>query len=266
MVGEDYGEGASIMQERTHAFAMKSQIWLLDPRPDLPTLVRMVEQGFELSEASQSPVMFMMRIRACHMFGRFTAHDNRRPAFTARDALASPQRTYDKIILPPSTFAQEREKITDRWPAAVKFIMENQLNELRGGDVADVGIIVQGGLYNTLLRSLERLGLADVFGESRIPLYVLNVTYPLIPDEVHRFAAGKRVVLIVEEGQPEYLEQALAHMLVSAGSATRIVGKGPFPHGRRIHGRRGDRRIARVSSGNTPRHYCRRRRRCRNQH
>ena len=34
IVGEDYGEGSSIMQERTHAFAMKSQMWLLDPRPD----------------------------------------------------------------------------------------------------------------------------------------------------------------------------------------------------------------------------------------
>jgi indolepyruvate ferredoxin oxidoreductase alpha subunit len=33
IVGEDYGEGSSIMQERTHAFAMKSQMWLLDPRP-----------------------------------------------------------------------------------------------------------------------------------------------------------------------------------------------------------------------------------------
>src|SRR5579875_3505723 len=31
ILGEDYGEGSSIMQERSHAFAMKSQIWLLDP-------------------------------------------------------------------------------------------------------------------------------------------------------------------------------------------------------------------------------------------
>ena len=36
IVGEDYGEGSSIMQERSHAFAMKSQMWLLDPRPNLP--------------------------------------------------------------------------------------------------------------------------------------------------------------------------------------------------------------------------------------
>src|ERR1700739_1386287 len=42
ILGEDYGEGASIMQERTHAFAMKSQIWLLDPRPQLPAVRRAV--------------------------------------------------------------------------------------------------------------------------------------------------------------------------------------------------------------------------------
>ena len=30
IVGEDYGEGSSIMQERSHAFAMKSQIWLME--------------------------------------------------------------------------------------------------------------------------------------------------------------------------------------------------------------------------------------------
>src|ERR1700761_8268801 len=76
VIGEDYGEGASIIQERSHAFAMKSQMWLLDPRPNLPTIVNMVERGFELSEASNTPVMLELRIRACHMHGRFLAKDN----------------------------------------------------------------------------------------------------------------------------------------------------------------------------------------------
>src|SRR5579864_8257281 len=78
IIGEDYGEGASVIQERTHAFAMKSSIWLLDPRPDLPTIVRMVEKGFELSEAIHAPVMMELRIRACHVSGEFVAKDNRR--------------------------------------------------------------------------------------------------------------------------------------------------------------------------------------------
>src|SRR6201997_1032782 len=148
VVGEDYGEGASIMQERTHAFAMKSQMWLLDPRPHLPDIVRAVEQGFELSEASHTPVMLMLRIRACHVYGHFTAKDNMRPAFSAADALQSPSRDYGRIILPPSTYAQEREKIEQRFPAAVRFVAEQELNDFCYGDAGDIGIVLQGGLYN----------------------------------------------------------------------------------------------------------------------
>ena len=76
VVGEDYGEGASVIQERSHAFALKSSIWLLDPRPDLPQIVKMVEKSFELSEASNTPVMMELRIRACHVFGSFETKDN----------------------------------------------------------------------------------------------------------------------------------------------------------------------------------------------
>src|SRR5690606_388893 len=65
IVGEDYGEGASVIQERTHAYAMKSSMWLLDPRPDLPTIVRMTEEAFALSESSSTPVFMELRIRAC---------------------------------------------------------------------------------------------------------------------------------------------------------------------------------------------------------
>ena len=229
ILGEDYGEGASIMQERTHAFAMKSQIWLLDPRPHLPEIVRAVEQGFELSEASNTPVMLMLRIRACHVYGRFTAQDNRRPAFSGADALAHPVRDYGRIILPPSTYAQEREKIHTRLPAAQHFIVERRLNEMMQGADGDVGIVVQGGLYNNTLRALELLGRADAFGSSQVPLYVLNVTYPLIPGEWERFCSGKRAVLVIEEGQPEYIEQSANQILRKRDIPARLIGKDVLP-------------------------------------
>src|SRR3954467_7181454 len=75
VLGEDYGEGSSIIQERSHAFAMKSQMWLLDPRPNLPKMVEMVEKAFQLSEASSTPVMLELRIRACHVQGSFVTKD-----------------------------------------------------------------------------------------------------------------------------------------------------------------------------------------------
>jgi indolepyruvate ferredoxin oxidoreductase alpha subunit len=229
IVGEDYGEGSSIMQERSHAFAMKSQIWLLDPRPNLPSIVDAVEKAFDLSEASHTPVMLELRVRACHLYGSFAAKDNVRPDFTTAIAQNNPSRDVDRIVLPPASFLHEREKIAQRLPAAVKFITEHRLNEFLGGATGEVGIIVQGGLYNTLMRSLELLGLADSFGRTEIPIYVLNVTYPLIPDEVVGFCLDKKAVLIVEEGQPDFIEQALNSILRRADVRARVVGKDVLP-------------------------------------
>jgi indolepyruvate ferredoxin oxidoreductase, alpha subunit len=229
IIGEDYGEGSSIMQERTHAFAMKSQIWLLDPRPNLPSIVNMVEKGFALSEASHTPVMLELRIRACHVHGRFIAKDNVRPSYGPKDAMEHPRRDVGRIVLPPASYLQEQEKIHERLPAARAFIVKNRLNEIVADGAQDVGIILQGGMYNGLIRALQLMGLSDGFGNSRIPLYVLNVTYPLVEEEVTRFCAGKRAVLMVEEGQPEFLEQALNAILRRADIPTRVHGKDMLP-------------------------------------
>jgi indolepyruvate ferredoxin oxidoreductase alpha subunit len=229
VVGEDYGEGSSIMQERGHAFAMKSQIWLLDPRPNLPSIVQSVKQGFALSEASHTPVMLQLRVRACHVHGEFMAADYVKPAFTVRDALAHPQRDVSRIVLPPASFLHEQEKVNQRWPAAVRFIEEQGLNEFFADGADDIGIVVQGGSYNTLLRALARLGLADVYGNSRVPLYVMNVAYPVIDSEVRRFCEGKRAVLMVEEGQPNFIEQNIATILRQAGCTTVLHGKDLLP-------------------------------------
>jgi indolepyruvate ferredoxin oxidoreductase alpha subunit len=230
VLGEDYGEGASIIQERSHAFAMKSQMWLLDPRPNLPKIVETVEKAFELSEASNTPVLLELRIRACHVQGEFKAKANRAAPFSRRNFIETPEFDFGRISLPPSTYAQEKHKIDVRWPAAVRFIQEHALNEVFAGDANDVGILCQGGMYNVTIRSLQQLGLADAFGESRIPIYCMNVTYPMVPEEVTAFCSGKRAVLIVEESQPAYIEDGIQAMLRRAGnSATTILGKGLLP-------------------------------------
>ncbi len=228
IIGEDYGEGSSIMQERTYAFAAKSQIWLLDPRPDLPSIVKAVGDGFALSEASNTPVMLELRIRACHVYGAFEARDNRRPPLTVREALASPRRRTDRVVLPPNTYRHEMEKIAERMPAALAFVRERGLNERFGGD-GEVGIVLQGGMYNGVVRALQRLGLADAWGDSAIPLLVLNVVFPLVDAEVLAFCGGKKAVLVVEEGQPAYIEDAIAAILYRAGAACTLAGKGALP-------------------------------------
>jgi len=229
IVGEDYGDGSSIMQERSHAFAMKSQMWLLDPRPNLPSIVRAVEQGFELSEATRTPVMLELRIRACHVHGRFIAKDNVRPKFTLKDAMENPVRDVSRIVLPPASFLHEQEKIHQRWPAAQKYIREKGLNEIFAEGAQDFGIILQGGMYNTTIRCLELLGLSNAFGDSKIPHYVLNVTYPLVEEEIKNFCLGKRAVLVIEEGQPDFIEQNINSILRKADIQTKVHGKDVLP-------------------------------------
>ncbi len=226
VLGEDYGEGGVVAQERSHAFALKSLMWLLDPRPNLETIVGMVERGFELSEVSNTPVMMELRIRACHVRGSFRTKQNVAPAVSMHHRLdgAPKEFIYDRLAHPPATFRQEKLKSDVRLPAARKFVLEHRLNEVFGGS-EDVGIVVQGGLYNTLMRALQALALADAFGASRIPILALNVVYPLVPEELIAFSQGKKALLVLEEGQPEFIEQEIATWLRRADAPARLHGK-----------------------------------------
>jgi indolepyruvate ferredoxin oxidoreductase alpha subunit len=230
IVGEDYGEGASVVQERSLAFALKSSLVLIDPRPDLGRMVDLVEQAFALSEASCTPVMLQLRIRACHVRGSFPCKDNVAPPISRTRLLEDPAAfDYAKLSHPPVTFRQEKQKTDARLPAARAFIRERGLNEHFEGRRDDVGIVVQGGLYNSLVRSLVELGLADATGDGAFPILALNVIAPLVPEEIAGFCAGKRAVLLIEEGQPAFLEQEIAATLRRLDLPAALHGKDMVP-------------------------------------
>jgi len=232
VIGEDYGEGASILQERTHSAALKSSLPLLDPRNSLQTFARLIEEGFGLSEACHEPVLFSIRIRAAHMRGTLVCKDNVRPRIALTSPLERPIFDIEKINLPPFTYAMEALKFEQRLPAARRYVLERGLNEHRRGEEDAIGIVMQGGLSNTVLRSLHLLGAADLFGASPVPLLILNVIHPLVPEEILGFLRGKRRVLVVEEGMPNYLEQQLKAFAHEARLPVEVFGKELFsPHG-----------------------------------
>jgi indolepyruvate ferredoxin oxidoreductase alpha subunit len=134
-------------------------------------------------------------------------------------------------VLPPANFLHEKDKLERRWPAAVNFIKERHLNEVFGPSEGDVGIIMLGGMYNGVMRALQQLGLADVYGNSAVPLYIMNVAYPMIDDEVVDFCIGKKAVLMIEEGAPEYIEQSLHTLLRRRDIQTKVSGKDVLPLG-----------------------------------
>jgi len=232
VIGEDYGEGASILQERTHSAALKSSIPLLDPRNSLTSFARFVEEGFGLSEACNEPVFFSIRIRACHMRGTLRCRDNVRPAISMRSPVEQPSFDLQRINLPPFTYAMEAKKFTERLPAARRYIVEHRLNEHRPGPESQLGIVMQGGLWNTVVRGLHVLGLADVYGRTPVPLLILNALHPLVPEELIGFLRGKSHVLVVEEGMPNYIERELKAYAHDARLDVEIHGKELLsPHG-----------------------------------
>ncbi len=235
VIGEDYGEGASILQERTHSAALKSSVPLLDPRNSLESFARFVEEGFGLSEACNEPVFFSIRIRACHMRGALRCKDNIRPKISMLSPLGEPAFSLERINLPPFTYQMEAQKFEKRLPAARRYIVEHGLNEHFPGDEDHVGIVMQGGLWNTTLRGLHVLGLADTRGRTPVPLLVLNAIHPLVPEELIGFMRGKRRVLVVEEGMPNYIERELKALAHDARLDVEIHGKDVFsPHGEYI--------------------------------
>src|SRR5206468_3462315 len=198
----------------------------------LQSFARFVEEGFGLSEACNEPVLFSIRIRACHVRGALACRDNVRPAISMRSPLEAPAFSLERINLPPFTYAMEAKKFEQRLPAARRYILERGLNEHRAGSESHLGIVMQGGLWNTTVRGLHLLGLADVRGRSAVPMLILNAIHPLVPEELLEFLRGKTRVLVVEEGMPNYIERDLKALAHDAKLDVEIQGKEVFsPHG-----------------------------------
>jgi len=147
-------------RKRTHAYALKSSMLMLDPRPELGNMVRMVEEGFRLSEASNMPALMELRIRACHVRGSFVCKGQYRAGHLdpAPHGRAGEIRLLAALRIRRSRSATKSSRSNRAFPRARRHIADRRLNEFFAGRRDDVGIIVQGGLYNSLIRALQQFG------------------------------------------------------------------------------------------------------------
>ena len=212
--------------------------------------------------------MMELRIRACHVTGEFTAKDNRRADFSGKNRIAGPPRfQYGRLAHPPVIFSQERLKVEERLPAAQQFIRERKLNEVIPGDLDDVGIIVIGGLTNGVLRALARLDLADLYGACRIPIYVLNVAYPLVPEELRDVLRGQAGGAGGRGRQPRLHRAGGQRRAAPRRHPDPRARQGPLAARRRIRVRGAAQRACRLPRRSAAaRHRCRRDRGAREEH
>ena len=175
------------------------------------------------------PAMLELRIRACHVRGSFECKDNvaagdldaradgrRRPAFDYM-RLAHPP-----VDLPPG----EAQGARSGCPAARRYIAEHGLNELIAGRARRPRHHRAGRPVQRAARArCSSSGLADAFGASRHPAAGAQRHVSAGARAGRGFCAGKRAVLVVEEGQPEYIEQEIATRCAGATSRRRCTAR-----------------------------------------
>ena len=234
LVGEDYGLDSSSVAERTLPYAHKTNMPCIDPRANPQVIHRLLKAGFELSEATHEPVLFLVQTRAANMKGTIACGDNVEPAI-------SMTRHLDRLIHNPASVPlgqpahdQERAKYAERMPAARAFVLEHGLNELfkGSGSKRRAGLITHGVVFNTTMRTLHLLGEADLRGKASLPVLQLNVINPLVPEQIAAFLQDKDEVLILEEGMPNLIEEQVRAIAQRFDLRTRLYGKDLLPpHG-----------------------------------
>jgi indolepyruvate ferredoxin oxidoreductase, alpha subunit len=229
IVGEDYGCDGTIVAEKAMPYALKSSMTVIDPRGEHQKISYLIEKGFELSEYCNMPVMFILSTRIAYIRNKLLCSNNKTPQISTLNPINYINRDIEKIPLPPFSQEQERLKFEQRIPAAKKFILDNGINEFFEGDEKSLGIISHGSLYNSIMRCLYNLGEASLNGECRIPILNLNVTYPVVQEEIIKFIEDKKTVLIIEEGMPNLIEEQIRSIAQRNKIYTELLGKDLMP-------------------------------------
>jgi indolepyruvate ferredoxin oxidoreductase alpha subunit len=219
IVGEDYGGSSTTVLQRTLPWGHKIGMPVIDPRHDQQVLHRMVKEGMDLSRDSESVVALLLRPQHSHANAEIVVGDNVQPKISTVRKAKEFRRDPTLFALPPYSYQQEAARYEKRLPTAARLVVERGLNEFFGDAGAKIGIITHGTTFNTTLRLLSLMGLADEFGEldPRLHLLQLNVIFPLSDEQIANFIEGKTHVLLVEEGQPDLMESQIRALIQKLG-------------------------------------------------
>ncbi len=126
------------------------------------------------------------------------------------------------------------ELILRRWrlPLVQRFARANAIDRTVAGDAqARFGIVTAGKCWHEVRLALRALGLeGERAAEVGVAVYKVGLLWPLEPQGISEFAAGKEELLFVED-KTAFVESQAAHLLYNAPQRPRIAGKAD-PEGR----------------------------------
>ena len=131
------------------------------------------------------------------------------------------------IRTPDGILAQEARLQEHKRAAAVAWIAANKINRMiaSGGPNAQVGIITLGKSYLDVRQALDDLGIDEKrCDEIGLRLFKLAAAWPIVPAELHAFADGLDLIMVIEEKR-SLVETQIREELYGAAHQPVVVGK-----------------------------------------
>jgi len=141
----------------------------------------------------------------------------------------------DSGPLPPEgvhyrgVYAAAREELILRrykLPLVQRFARANKIDRVTlGDDQARLGIVTSGKNWHDVRLALKTLGIDEARARALgIAVYKVGLMWPLEPEGLSEFAAGKTELLVVEE-KSAFIESQAASILYNQATRPRITGK-----------------------------------------
>ncbi len=226
IVGEDYETDSTTVEMKSYMYGKGFCMPVMDPIGSPMHVYRLARHAFRLSEYCNMPVMFLLRTMTGNCIGSIVCEEDIRQAeISAKNKQPVWDPDTSRYPLGDRSKAHATEKYLERIPKAIDYIATNGLNNYVKGRNSKVGFITHGGVFNSFMDAMVQLGRADISGSCEYDILNLNIVYPLVPDELVKFATGKESVFLVEEGAPAYLEEAIRSIFHGAGIDIQLYGK-----------------------------------------
>ena len=231
IIGEDYGEGASVIQERSYAYAPEVLDVAARPAPRSALHRARGREGLRAVGGEPRPG----DAGAAHP--RLPRHRRVRRERQSPRRLFRPQPHRRAAALPIRPPRASARHLRAGAPQGRRAPAGRPRLHPRAQAQRDVAGRSRRHRHHRGRRAHQlgaaRAGAARARRPVRRPRASRSMSstsvYPLVPEEVREFCAGKRAVLVVEEGNPDYIEQAVNVELRRADIQTRVLGKGPLP-------------------------------------
>ncbi len=226
LIGEDEECISTTVQMKSLIYASGFLLPIIDPIASPKSIHYLTKKAFELSEYCNQPVMLLFRSLSSNMIGTAPVSNNQIPKISNLNKSPEFLPESSRVPIPPDTLVHAKEKYHERLPKAIEYIRKNKLNVSKSGyHSQNIGIITQGGLFNSLMTVLSDLKLGNLFGDVAVDLLTLNVLFPLDPEEIKAFLIGKDKILIVEQGEPNIIEREIKTIAFDSKLDIEIYGK-----------------------------------------